>query len=193
MVHEDGTQDFCHHRAWTPAPSSRTFWHLPPPVSWSRRRCASWPGPEPRGDGDARRTGLQVPEPTGLGCGSARESCQKQSGTCSRTRPRTRWVQSDTRTRELALKLRPWPCPTLTLQKQKTCSLWLRLGHGLKPRPPKANPPLAPTHSMAEGTIRAQAKTPPPAPPLRSFRLRLRPQAPPQLRPFRRGFRSELR
>lgn len=93
----------------------------PPPVSWSRRRCASWPvpGPGPRGDGDARRVGPQVSEPTELGGGCAGESCQKQSG----TRPRTRSAQSETRTRGLGLKLRPWPCPALQLQRQEVCIL----------------------------------------------------------------------
>lgn len=67
IVQGDGTQGFCQHRTWTPVPDLLShIWHLPPLVNWSRKRCASWPGLGPRGDGDAQRAGPQVLKPTRL-------------------------------------------------------------------------------------------------------------------------------
>ena len=117
------------------------------------------------GDGDARRAGPQVPEPTGLGC-----SCVRQLSNAERdppqTRPKSYRVQSETRTRGLGLKLRPSPSPARPLRRQKSCSLRPRSGLGLKPRSPKPNPLPALTCSIPRGTPPAPAKTPPLAPPL---------------------------
>lgn len=137
MVPQGGTQDSCHRGAPTrvPFPYSQTCWHLPPPVSWSRRRSASWPGlgPGPRGDGDARRKGPQDPEPTELRL--CRANCQKQSrpapGPPFNQRPDPR----------AAPKTPPLALPTPPQPRQKACSLGRRPGLGLNPRPPNRTRP----------------------------------------------------
>lgn len=179
MLHGDGIQDFCHHRAWTPAPcpSSQTFGHLPPPVSWSRRRFASWPvpGPGPRGDGDARRAWPQEPEPTELRCGCARESCQKQSGTRPQDQPRS-IRDKNPRTRP---KTPPLVLPASAAAEAK--SLKSRAEARTRPQtPPSQTEPAPSSDRLPHGrNPEGCSRNPAPAPPPLQFLAAAPPPTPP--------------
>lgn len=198
-MHEDRTQNFCHDRAWTPAPSSQTFWHLPPPVSWSRRRSASWPGPGPRGAGTRGERGYRFPNPRDSAVTMGERAVKSQVGPAPdppqvppqdppQVPPQVPLASIGYEKPRTKLKTPPLALPDSDVaeakKKKKTRSLWRRLGLGLKPRSPKPNLSPAPTHSV-EGSTPAGAKTPLPAP-LPSAGSGAAPaQAPPRARPSR--------